>query len=518
MIYLLMTISLMGQSNLSENDLVNELGCGNCHSGVQNSNLIKNNAPDLSYSGLKYNEAYIYDYLKSPETVRQHIGNSRMPNFNFSDDEAYALTLYLMSKVSLPKDRTLTKRKYKSKDNTFELINTEYQCTVCHSLNGSGINKSIDMSISGRRLNPDWLFDIILKPSAYVPRGSPMPTFFNEDEESYEKISDIVGYLNDLDRPNLDKLNLNYKKVSKKNTLVTAEMGQSIFLSQNCMACHTMDGEEAWFVNHNAPDLSAQKMKTKKEWLLNYLKEPSAIRPNGYFPGTGSRMPNFNLSQNEIENIMKWLGSATLKTKLEPISAFQSRKVERLLNDFLPCLGCHELNGKGGQIGPSLSNSGNRLFDGYIKMSIQAPHMVMPESIMPKTAMDPKLIPLLQSYFSNSISEEKSEYLNLIEHKPYPISNQYSSTCAPCHGLEGKGNGFNAAYLPVPPGNLADGNVIGQRADDTLFETIYGGGRIMNKSHFMPGWGEKLSREEIVNHVSQIRNFCDCSAPEWSKN
>ena len=70
----------------------------------------------------------------------------------------------------------------------------------------------------------------------------------------------------------------------------------------------------------------------------------------------------------------------------------------------------------------------------------------------------------------------------------------------------------------MPPGNLADGNVIGQRADDTLFETIYGGGRIMNKSHFMPGWGEKLSREEIVNHVSQIRNFCDCSAPEWSKN
>ena len=59
-------------------------------------------------------------------------------------------------------------------------------------------------------------------------------------------------------------------------------------------------------------------------------------------------------------------------------------------------------------------------------MSIQAPHMVMPESIMPKTAMDPKIIPLLQSYFSNSISEEKSEYLNLIEHKPYPISNQYS--------------------------------------------------------------------------------------------
>jgi len=508
----------VGQSNLSKNDLVNELGCGNCHSGVQSSTVINKNAPDLSYSGLKYNEAYIYDYLKSPQTVRQHIGKSRMPNFQFSNDEAYALTLFLMSKISLPKERVLTKRKYQNKDNTFELINTEYQCTACHSLNGSGINKSIDLSLAGRRLNPDWLFDIILKPSAYVPRASPMPTFFNEDKEAYEKISDIVGYLKELDRSNLDKLNSNYKEVSKENSSVTLEMGQNIFLSQNCMACHNMDTEESWFISHNAPNLTAQKMKTKPEWLLNYLYEPSPIRPNGYFPGTGSRMPNFDLSKDEIENIGKWLGSASLKTKLEPISTFQTRKVERLLNDFLPCLGCHELNGKGGKIGPNLSNSGARLFDGYIKMAIQAPHMVIPESIMPKTAMDPKIMPLLQSYFSNRINQEKSKYLNLIKYKPYPISDQYSSTCAPCHGLKGQGNGFNAEYLPVTPGNLADGNIIGERADHTLFETIYGGGRIMNKSHFMPGWGEKLSREEIVNHVSQIRKFCECSPPEWSKN
>ena len=73
MIPLLITITLMGQSNLPKNNLVNELGCGNCHSGVQNSTLIKKNAPDLSYSGLKYNEAYVYDYLKSPQ---RQLGNT----------------------------------------------------------------------------------------------------------------------------------------------------------------------------------------------------------------------------------------------------------------------------------------------------------------------------------------------------------------------------------------------------------------------------------------------------------
>jgi len=508
----------MGQVELDKNKLINELGCGNCHSGVRSSQVVKNNAPNLNYAGLKYNKSYLYDYLKSPQTVRYHIGNSRMPNFMFSDDEAYALTLYLISKISLPKERKLLKRRYTSEDKTFDLINTEYQCTACHSLNNAGINKSIDLTIAGARLQPDWLYDIILKPSAYVPPESPMPTFFNDDKDSNKKIAEIVGYLNELGKPRLKLLNSNYKMVKKANDNITAEMGRNIFLSQNCMACHTMDSEKSWFINHNAPDLSAQKMKTQSIWLKQYLNDVSAIRPNGYFPGTGSRMPNFNLKPEEINNISEWLGKASLKTKLEPISAFQSRKVERLLNDFLPCLGCHELNGKGGKIGPNLSNAGNRLSDGYIKMAIQAPHMVMPESIMPKTAMDPKLMPLLQSYFSQKINEEKHQYLNLIEHQPYPISTQYSSTCAPCHGLQGKGNGFNAINLPVKPGNLADAVVISQRADHTLFETIYGGGRIMNKSHFMPGWGQKLSREEIVKQVAQIREFCKCSPPDWSKD
>ena len=59
---------------LAQGSLVGELGCGNCHSGIEPSKIIMQRAPDLSYTGLKYNEAFIYDYLKSTQKIRHHIG------------------------------------------------------------------------------------------------------------------------------------------------------------------------------------------------------------------------------------------------------------------------------------------------------------------------------------------------------------------------------------------------------------------------------------------------------------
>ena len=45
----------------------------------------------------------------------------------------------------------------------------------------------------------------------------------------------------------------------------------------------------------------------------------------------------------------------------------------------------------GGIVGPDLTNVGTRLTDGYIKMSIEKPHIVLPESIMPQQNIDKKI-------------------------------------------------------------------------------------------------------------------------------
>ena len=145
---------------LAQGSLVGELGCGNCHSGIEPSKIIMQRAPDLSYTGLKYNEAFIYDYLKSPQKIRYHIGKSRMPNFGFADNEALGLTKYLMSQKKLPGDKKLESKRIKPNDKGFNLIHKDYQCTACHKLNDVGLLQSTDLTDAGVRLTNNWLYEL----------------------------------------------------------------------------------------------------------------------------------------------------------------------------------------------------------------------------------------------------------------------------------------------------------------------------------------------------------------------
>ena len=516
-LYNLIFLSIgFGQLKTDADILINELGCGSCHAGIKPSNLISSRAPDLSRSGTKYNPAYIFDYLKSPHKVRYNIGASRMPNFNLSDDEALALTKFLDSKKI---DQPIAIPATTNNDlNAFQLISDEYQCTACHIINKQGQQKSIDLNTSGARLKREWVYETILNPQQHLSQETAMPMFFDKnDYRSIEIIVAMTNHIIDNGKSELKGLNKKYKKALQSFPKTTIEQGRNIFLSQNCISCHEMQDENSWFTKHNAPDLSAQKLRTKSPWLISYLQSPTPIRPNGFYPGTGSRMPDYNLKKDEINTIMSWFNDFVLNTTLKPLSNFQIQKAENLLENNLSCLGCHQLNGKGGMIGPDLTNTSNRLTDGYIKMAIESPHMVMPESIMPKQNIDKKTMKLIQSYLSMDRKPSQPEYINLTSKSINKITSSYSANCSSCHGITGDGNGYNAAYLPTTPGNFTDSTLFSTRSDDAIYETIYNGGKIMKKHHYMPSWGLKLSHSEIVQYISQIRRFCDCKPPKWAE-
>lgn len=203
------------------------------------------------------------------------------------------------------------------------------------------------------------------------------------------------------------------------------------------------------------------------------------------------------------------------------LSAFSRDKARRLIRDRLPCLGCHELDGDGGRIGPSLSDVASRLSSDAIYRMIRDPDAEVPGTIMPAHPMTEERVILIASFLSSRGSggaDRRAAMSTTLSSDGGDGAGLYARFCAVCHGTEGRGDGLNAEYLPVRPTAHAERDYMSTRPDDTLFDGIHAGGFILGKSHRMPAFGHKLSSEQIRSLVRYIRTLCECEGPAWSRD
>jgi mono/diheme cytochrome c family protein len=216
------------------------------------------------------------------------------------------------------------------------------------------------------------------------------------------------------------------------------------------------------------------------------------------------------------------LGSlAEAQTVASPgISPFAERKAVALLRDHLPCLGCHTLDGEGGAIGPDLSSVRQRRSQAYIAAMIDDPQRTVPGSVMPRTPMPDETRALIARYLSSLPGSARDSVMATRTLPALPNrdgATLYAAFCAACHGATGRGDGPNAARLPVPPAQLASREAMSRRPDDSLYDTIAAGGAVMNRSPRMPAWGAMFTGAEIRGLVRHIRRLCDCEGPAWSR-
>lgn len=207
----------------------------------------------------------------------------------------------------------------------------------------------------------------------------------------------------------------------------------------------------------------------------------------------------------------------------QDLSRFDRAKAEWLLRERLPCLGCHRLEGKGGSIGPDLTGVADRRSAGFIFRMITAPQTTLQGSHMPRVPMPADWARLIASYLAAPRTSPAAPADAAAAGDTAPLreiedgAELYRSLCSACHGATGAGDGFNAGNLPVRPTAHADSGYMSSRPDDTLFDGVYAGGYILDKSPLMPAWGETLSREQIWGLVRYLRELCRCAGPEWSR-
>lgn len=398
----------------------------------------------------------------------------------------------------------------------------EMGCAACHiglPIDDRVKKRSPSLTDLEKRFSSTDLYSYLLspRPSRDKELGkSRMPNYRFRAEESLALTLFLIR-----DDEGLKELKKRYPNANEK-------MGRRIYGHQNCSGCH----EKSDNVKRSemmAPFLLNEGPASKKEWLMSFLKNPHSVRPSGFIPGTGSRMPDFGLSDGEASSIANWLMKKKMTDNSEKaslpkvLSHFSRKKAEHLIEKRYSCLGCHQLNGRGGRIGPDLSSVGKRRTYDYIRGMIENPQHVAVGGGMPKVSMPPKNVELLSLFLAeqkNMKTQEKAVEINPISAEPVPAADKgrklYGAHCASCHGVDGNGNGFNAQYLDPKPSALS-GHGMSKMSDDSLFDMIHGGGYIFDKSPAMPPWGSILSDEEIKSLVDYLREISKTKAPKWSE-
>jgi mono/diheme cytochrome c family protein len=548
--------------------LMAELGCAYCHTDLKIASSLRDRTPDLSFAGLRYQPAWMFEFLQNPVAVRHHLGRARMPGFHLSPKEALALAVFLGDQQHvagawppLPdavRSQLTGPAQAISRSQFQSVIAQGLICFTCHMLNGQGGTIGVELGNISYQLQPAWVRRYLVSPAMFGVPPATMPAQFyqvaNDGKRFKEmtpgaarKIQVVTDYLFSLNGEKRRALEEKWTAARAAYPDATASLGKALFVALNCVACHRHDSLPPRPQNA-APELALEGRRVTPAWLRTYLRRPTAIRPFGNRPGDGGRMPDFRLSEPEAEELAAFLsaertGAEPLSREFQPqpLTAFSRAKTKRLLVEKLSCLGCHRLGDQGGRIGPDLTAVPSRLQPAYVYAIIKDPRGLLPHTVMPQIPLPERTVRLIANFLLDQKEQPALEpaYLSPVNHPlipyegfeaaaPAPANNvakvssmvearrRYLTYCAACHGPEGRGDGFNVPFLPVAPTAHADPVYMATRPDDTLYDGIHSGGLILNKSARMPPWGRSLTPNEITGLVKFLRTLCHCQGPAWS--
>lgn len=177
--------------------------------------------------------------------------------------------------------------------------------------------------------------------------------------------------------------------------------GKHLFDQNNCMGCHTILGEGAYY----APELTKVWERRGEGFIKSMLKDPQLMYPND------RKMTNYHFSDQEIEDLaafLKWIGTIDLngypaKPDLKPqvaTTAEPALELERPAVFGQMCIACHTLKGQGGNVGPALDGIGSRRDTAFLHKWLANPQDIKPDSKMPKLPLSEKDIQELATYLS----------------------------------------------------------------------------------------------------------------------
>jgi mono/diheme cytochrome c family protein len=144
-----------------------------------------------------------------------------------------------------------------------------------------------------------------------------------------------------------------------------------------CFGCHVMSGRGRLV----ATDLSLEASQAQRGWIQGYFKVPYSLRPV-----LTERMPNLFMTDAEITTVVNYMESAFIADSLDhPVTSDPAAIAtgRGLFYERYGCQSCHQVNTKGGYVGPPLDKIGARLKAGWIYHWLKNPQALKPSTIEP---------------------------------------------------------------------------------------------------------------------------------------
>jgi len=392
-------------------ELVESVGCKGCHgfaegefSTVLGSN--KDIIPNLRHIAAKVGPRWVYHWLKNP---RGFSPATRMPSLRLSDDEALAITAYLMTLGKKAQEIVGLRERLQDLKNVKrgESLIRKYGCFGCHDIPGMEKESRIGVELTtfgskpfeelffGNRTDVSptweaWTFNKLKSPRGYAtPRVAQVMPQFNLTEDDIKALRLLLASFRE------EKVPERFRADGSEKVVQVVE-GRRLMHQYNCIGCHILENKGGFIRKYYQtpalapPSLNGEGEKVQANWLFGFLKSPIPVRP-----WLRVRMPTFGLSDDESNLLVAYFNGLS-KVKI-PYVYFDERKIPKghleaartmFSKDYFDCLSCHQQGDRkpeGPPEGwaPDLTMAKRRLNPHWVLKWLRDPQKVQPGTKMP---------------------------------------------------------------------------------------------------------------------------------------
>jgi mono/diheme cytochrome c family protein/predicted nucleic acid-binding Zn-ribbon protein len=392
--------------------LVETIGCKGCHGfadGEFSTPLGKEKdlVPNLKDIAAKTGPRWIYHWIKDP---RGFSPDTRMPSLRLSDEEAGAITTYLMTLGSKADQTTGIEDKLADPANIKrgESLVRRWGCFGCHDIKGmekeSRVgaelttfgSKTVEELAFGNRTDvkhtwDDWTYHKLKTPRGYATeRVEQLMPQFNLADEDIKALRTLLGGFRER------KVGQRYLADQGLRVQQVVE-GRRLMQQYNCVGCHEIENRggfvRKYYKDNEAsapPPLNGEGEKVQSPWFFGFLKAPITLRP-----WLEIRMPTFGFSDDHANRLVSYFNGLS-KVDI-PYAYIDDRKIPpehidaaKILvsKDYFNCFSCHVQGGRtpeGPKEGwaPDLAMARQRLNPRWIIKWLKDPQKVQPGTKMP---------------------------------------------------------------------------------------------------------------------------------------